>query len=232
MNSTPATSASTIRLTALEPPPPTPTTRSTGCPAGLAVPKGASRWPASPRANASSSVIMRRARPPAGVDGSGASMRFSGISAENALRRRSWGVGRRSSSSASTDSMRPASDGCGTSRGGISSTGVRSGSAAWASSSVLRKSAASGPSLMLARLPDAMSENLLRKVAIGLGGGTVRVVLQDGHALHGRLGEAHRLADARGEHPVAEVLLEDLDRLLGVDRPRVHERRQDPLDLH
>ena len=39
------------------------------------------------------------------------------------------------------------------------------------------------------------------------------------------------LLDARGEHAVAEVLLEDLDRLLGVDRPGVHQRRQDALDL-
>ena len=63
------------------------------------------------------------------------------------------------------------------SRGGISSTGVGSGAAARASSSVLRKRAASGPSLMLARLPVAMGENLLREVAVGLGGRAVRVVL-------------------------------------------------------
>ena len=38
-NSTPSTSASTMRLTALTPAPPTPTTRSTGLPAGRATPK-------------------------------------------------------------------------------------------------------------------------------------------------------------------------------------------------
>src|SRR3712207_7784751 len=36
---------------------------------------------------------------------------------------------------------------------------------------------------------------------------------------------------SRGEDAVAEVLLEDLDRLLGVERPRVDQRGQDPLDL-
>ena len=48
---------------------------------------------------------------------------------------------------------------------------------------------------------------------------------------HRRLSEAHRLADSRREHAVAEVLLEQLDRLLGVQRPRVDQRRQDALDL-
>ena len=58
-----------------------------------------------------------------------------------------------------------------------------------------------------------------------------RVVFQHRHALHGRLREANRLADPRGEDAIAEVLLEDLDRLLGVDRAGVDERRQDALDL-
>ena len=59
MNSTPLTSASTMRLTALEPPPPTPTTRSTGWPAGFAWPNGVSR-PVSGRANASRLSRARR----------------------------------------------------------------------------------------------------------------------------------------------------------------------------
>src|SRR3954452_3992175 len=120
--------------------------------------------------------------------------------------------------------MRGASDGGGTSRGGISSTGVGTGAAACGagadadadgsagcvggSSSVFLKSAASGPSLMLARLPDAMSENLLREIAIGLGGRAVRVVLQDGHPLDVCLRKPHRLLDPRREQPIAEVLLE------------------------
>ena len=46
-----------------------------------------------------------------------------------------------------------------------------------------------------------------------------------------RLGELDRLADPRLEDEVAEVLLEDLHRLLGVDGARVEHRRQDALDL-
>src|SRR5436853_531216 len=57
------------------------------------------------------------------------------------------------------------------------------------------------------------------------------VVLEHGHSLDRRLGEAHGLRDPRGEDAVAEVLLQELDRLLRVNRPRVDQRRQDPLDL-
>src|SRR5215212_10465661 len=99
------------------------------------------------------------------------------------------------------------------------------------SSSVLRKRAASGPSLMLARLPLSIPEDLLCELAVGVCGLPVRVVLEHGHALHGGLREPHRLCDARGEHLVAEVLLEELDRLLGVDGTRVHQRWQDALDV-
>src|SRR4029077_9778155 len=100
-----------------------------------------------------------------------------------------------------------------------------------ASSSVLRNRAASGPSRMLARLPLAIAEDLLRERPIGMGSDAVRVVLEHRHALHGSLGEADRLLDPRREHAIPEVLLEDLDRLLGVQRPRVEERGQDALDL-
>ena len=51
-----------------------------------------------------------------------------------------------------------------------------------------------------------------------LGSLAVRVVLQDGHALHRRLRVADRLADPRVEDEVAEVLLQDLDRLARVQR--------------
>src|ERR671932_762340 len=67
------------------------------------------------------------------------------------------------------------------------------------SSSVLRKSASSGPSLMLARLPLSIPEDLLCELAVGVRGLAVRVVLEHGHALHGGLREPHHLRDARGE---------------------------------
>src|SRR5262245_16370580 len=76
------------------------------------------------------------------------------------------------------------------------------------SSSVLRKSAARGPSLMLTRLLAAISENLLRKLPVGVRRHAVRVVLQDGHALHRRFREPHRLADPRREDAVSKALLE------------------------
>src|SRR3954470_22825538 len=121
----------------------------------------------------------------------------------------------------------PVSRGCG---GGVYSFG----SSGFSPSpfSVLLNRAASGPSLMLARLlGPAMGENLLREIAIGLGGDAVRVVLEHGHPLHGGLRETDGLADARGEDPVAEVLFENLDGLLGVDGPRVDQCGQDALDV-
>src|SRR5205807_8084461 len=63
------------------------------------------------------------------------------------------------------------------------------------SSAVLRNSAARGPSRMLARLFVAMFEDLLGELPIGVGGRPVRVVFEDRHTLHRRLGEADRLAD-------------------------------------
>ena len=81
MNSTPSTSASTMRLTALTPAPPTPTTRRTG-----AAGERARRRTGAARRSA------RRARGP-GRRAAGRSMMFSGMSAENAWRRRSCGDG-------------------------------------------------------------------------------------------------------------------------------------------
>src|SRR4051795_7092129 len=127
------------------------------------------------------------------------------------------------------------SDGCGTPVSRGCGGGVYSfGSSGFSPSpfSVLLNRAASGPSLMLARLlGPAMGENLLREVAIGLRRDAVRVVLEHGHPLHRGFRKTNRLADARGEDPVAEVLLENLDRLLGVDGPRVDQRGQDALDV-
>src|SRR4051794_29447084 len=99
-------------------------------------------------------------------------------------------------------------------------------------SSVERKRSARGPSRMLARfLLRAMGENLLGEVAVGTRCLAVRVVLEDRAPADRRLGELDRLADPGFEDELAEVLLEDLHRLLGVDGPRVEHRRQDPLDL-
>src|SRR3954470_10094778 len=98
-------------------------------------------------------------------------------------------------------------------------------------SSVERNRSARGPSRMLARFLRAMGEDLLREVAVGARGLSGWVVLEDRAAADRRLGELDRLADPRLEDELAEVLLEDLHRLLGVDGPRVEHRRQDALDL-
>src|SRR6187397_454157 len=147
---------------------------------------------------------------------------FSGRSEENAWRSRSCGVGTRGSgwAGAATGSGAGAG-GRSSARGGsgIGSPPTRaSGASAESSSpsvSVFRKRAASGPSRMLARLPLAIREHLLRQLAIGVSRRPCRVVLEHGHPLHRRLGEPDRLSDTRTEDPVPEVLLEDLDRLLG-----------------
>src|ERR1039457_737639 len=235
-NSTPSTSASTMRLTAFTPAPPTPTTRITGCPTVPA-----------PFAAAGCS----RAYPSITGRAAWRSITFSGISEEKACRNRSRGVGTFAfSPGVSGDALsagwgRPLSRGCtgggsdGESLRGAaarlrlaSAGGLDSAVPGASSASVLRNSAASGPSRMLARcLGLAMSQDLLRELPVGLRRDPVRLVLQHRHALHRRLGEAHRLADARGEHAIAEVLLQDLDRLLGVDRARIDQRRKDTLDV-
>src|SRR5205085_1641635 len=100
---------------------------------------------------------------------------------------------------------------CGSSAGAAGgSTGAASPlSACRCAASVARKSSASGPSRMLARL--RAIEHLLGKVPVRLGRSTGRVVLEHRAALHGRLGVADRLADLRVEDEIAEVLLQDLD---------------------
>src|SRR3954454_24236607 len=131
-----------------------------------------------------------------------------------------WGLPTRGSGCPNSDR----SAGC-----GLPAVGFPSASAPCASpnpsSSVLRKRAASGPSLMLARLPLSIPEDLLCELAVGVCGLPVRVVLEYGHALHRGLREPDRLGDARSEDLVAEVLLEKLDRLLGVHRAGVHQGR-------
>ena len=158
--------------------------------------------------------------------------RAPGCSRGSSRRRRGAGAPRRGHGSASASSASSARGGLG--RLGLGGArarpagrraararlrrGRRAAAAPRPPSSVLRNRAASGPSRMLARLPLSIPENLLRQLAIGVGRRPVRIVLEHRHALHGCLREAHGLADPRGEHPVAEVLLQDLDRLLGVDR--------------
>src|ERR687894_1030913 len=127
---------------------------------------------------------------------------FSGTSEENAWRRRSCGVG-----------TRPRGDsGSGGSGGWAGASAAGGGSRP--SVSVLRKSAASGPSRMLARLPLPIREHLLRQLAIRVGRRAVRVVLEHRHALHGSFRKPDGLPDPRAEQSIPEVLLQDLDRLL------------------
>src|ERR671910_532403 len=111
---------------------------------------------------------------------------FSGRSEEKAWRSRSCGVGVRG-----PESGCPLA--CGASRPSVS---------------VLRNSAASGPSRMLARLPLPIREHLLRQLAIGIGRRAGGVVLEHRHALDGSLREPNRLPDPRSEYPIAEVLLQ------------------------
>ena len=75
-------------------------------------------------------------------------------------------------------------------------------------------------------------QNLLSELPVVVGGVALRIVLEHARAANRRLGELDRLADPRLEDQLAEVLLEDLHRLLGVDGPRVEHGRQDALDLH
>src|SRR6266699_4965277 len=63
--------------------------------------------------------------------------------------------------------------------------------------SVALKSSASGPSRMLARF--RAIEHLLRELAIELGGVAVRLIAEDGLALHGSLRIPDRLANLRVE---------------------------------
>src|SRR4051812_27825184 len=145
------------------------------------------------------------------------------MSDEKAARKRSCGDGvLRSAGAAAGSRVTPASGSLG---GGDGSGCAPMGALAAGSApprpsvSVLRNSAASGPSRMLARLWLAIRQNLLRQLAIGVGRRALRVVLEHRHPLHGGLREPDGLPDARREHPVPEVLLEDLDRLLGMDGP-------------
>src|SRR5919201_4174301 len=115
-------------------------------------------------------------------------------------------------------------DSCGSSAGGAFSV-----SCCRCAASVALKSSASGPSRMLARF--RAIEHLPGQVAVQLGGFTAWVVGQHRLSLHRRLRVTDRLADQRPVHKVAEILLEDLDRLFRMQQPLVVHRRQDALDL-
>src|SRR5262245_33943255 len=100
--------------------------------------------------------------------------------------------------------------------GAVDASGSGSFGCARCAASGASQSSASGPSRMLARLRamrDLLLHELATELAVRLGGGTGRVVLQHGAALYGRFRISHRLPDAGLEHQLAEVLLEDLDRL-------------------
>src|SRR6185437_4163885 len=83
--------------------------------------------------------------------------------------------------------------------------------------SVWRKRSASGPSRMLA-LRLLTLEHLLGERPIGLGCLPLGFVEEHRLALDRRLSVANRLADPGLAHQIAEVLLEDLDRLAHVQR--------------
>src|SRR3954467_3718385 len=257
MNSTPSIPASIIRFTALTPAPPTPTTRRTGwsTTADSTGRRGSSRpkrgftsrselgessmmfsgmscektW----RRRSSGERTRRSSSTGCSAAGSG---RAEGGAGRSSSRR--WSAGSSGSWEWSGAGIGMPPRGSGVCPNSVRSARSRFGSGFFCSgrgsspsSSVLRKSAASGPSLMLARLPLSIPEDLLCELAVGVRGLAVRVVLEHGHALHGGLREPDRLGDARSEDLVAEVLLEELDRLLGVHRAGVHQGGQDALDL-
>src|SRR3954447_2006466 len=230
-NSTCEMSASIMRLTAFRPAPPTPTTRIMA----MYAPRSGTRWRRGGGSGSGSSFGR-------GSSAFGSGARSGRLTGSGGGGGGGGGAGSSHSGTCSTvfsgGSTGFAFAGLGAG-GGAASTGAAccsaTGSGSWPSfsacrwaASVARKSSASGPSRMLARL--RAIEHLLRQIAVRLGGAATGVVFQDGSALHGRLRIANRLADLRVEDEIAEVLLQDLDRLPRVQRPAVVHRREDPLD--
>src|SRR5579884_2593067 len=236
-NSTWLMPASIIRLTAFSPAPPTPTTLITA------------RYAPASRAGArcnlagcSGSVNGSSERVSGGSgSGSGSGRGTGGSGSGSGVGSGIGGVG----GSGVAASERRSTAACASSQLGTWSTVRSSGSdggscspgASWAgapsacrcAASVARKSSASGPSRMLARR--RAIEHLLGEVAVHLRRLACRVVPEHGLALHRRLGVAHRLADPRVQHEVAEILLEDLHRLARMQQPAVEHGCEDPLDL-
>src|SRR3954447_24567343 len=222
-NSTPVRPASIMRSTAFRPAPPTPTTRMIA----MYAPEFAG-------------ARHRRG----GCSGSGSTQRVGSgrVSETSGLRDSGAGAGSGSTGGgSSTGGAVGAGGGGATAAGGSSGSGWGSGSGStgcgagvspgscwrWAAS-VARKSSASGPSRMLARL--RAIEHLLCQVAVRLRGSARGLVLEDGAPLHGCLGIPDRLPDTGLEHEIAEALGENLERLARVQRSAVVHGRQDPLD--
>src|SRR3954452_5525461 len=237
-NSTCETSASIIRLTAFRPAPPTPTTRITAMYApgsGTRCRRGGGSGSGSRCGGGRAGFGFGSARAATGGSAGSGSGAGSGL---RSGRRTGSGFGFASSTHSGTCStvcsggsaglacvglawVGPACFGLGTTgASGAASSSVLPSFSAWrCAASVARNSSASGPSRMLARL--RAIEHLLREVAVHRGRFPLRVVLQNRLALHRRLGVPDRLADPRVQHQVAEVLLEDVDRLARVQRPPV-----------
>src|SRR5579859_5731721 len=217
MNSTWERPASIIRLTAFRPAPPTPTTLMT-----------ATYVPESGRGTACR------------IGGSGATSHSSGRSRSRAAASEGTGAGAGAgaagvSTTDSTGSRCRAGGGCSTvssdTRGSAPCFSAPSGSSVCrCAASVALNNSASGPSRMLARL--RAIHDLLRQFPVCLRRTSLRLVLENAQTFHRRLRIAHRLADPRLEDEIAEVLLQDLDRLARVQRAAVEHRRQDPLDRH
>src|ERR671937_1925653 len=217
-NSTCEMSASIIRLTALRPAPPTPTTRMTA----MYAPGSGTRW----RRGGGSGSGSRRARSGSRA-GDGGSASGSGL---RSGRRTGSGGGCGAASSIHSGTCSTVCSGGSTGLADGSGSSVRpSFLACRCAASVARNSSASGPSRMLARL--RAIEHLLREVAVGRGGTPAGIVFQNRGSFHRRLRVADGLPDLRVEDEVAEVLLQDLDRFARVQRAGVEHRRQDPLDL-
>src|SRR5918996_1725046 len=241
-NSTCVIPASIMRLTALRPAPPTPTTRMTARYEVL------SRGTAYSSRGAGSGIGSRKLFGGSyGFSGAaGAVARAGSASAAGAgsrfFARFGFASGAAAAAGSSASAMKSGTCStvfsCGSS-GGTTGSGCAASAAVCSgvfpcsfcrcAASVARKSSASGPSRMLARF--RATEHLLRQFAVCLGGGSCWIVLEDRRALHGRFGVPDRLADAGLVDEVAEALLEDLDRLARVQRPAVEHRRQDALDL-
>src|SRR6185503_4164200 len=218
-NSTPVIPASIIRSSAFSPAPPTPTTRMTARYAGESARGAAQR-----RGGCSGSGSTHRVSC-SSTAGSGA--RVGGASARGG-RSGSTSRSARQEGTSVTGGAVGAGGGGAAAAAGCSSPSLPACSACRWAASVARKSSASGPSRMLARF--RAIEHLLRELAVRLGGGPGRFVFQDGGALDRGLRVANGLADPRLEDEIAEVLLEDLERLARVQRAADVHGREDPLD--
>src|SRR6476661_1124532 len=202
-NSTPGSCASTMRLTALTPAPPTPTTRSTAWwvrgTLGRRVVDGSSR----PKLGRTLSPVppISRSRPSWWISTSSTGSPATGSGGVGSGTGSGPGIGSGTGSGvgSGTGSGPGSGTGCGP---GVSWTGVSTAmlllplpaavtftSSGETDSSVERNRSARGPSRMLARLLRAMGENLLGELAVSTSGLAVRVVLEDRGPADRRLGE-------------------------------------------